>query len=72
MTIHDQTNLFEIGGCVLRLLFWPTRKLWNLLDDDIYSHIPRAVASQIGFHFRCGDHNYQKNASNRLAAPPLS
>eukprot|EP01036_Dinobryon_divergens_P025845 gene25845-34433_t len=68
--VDDQTNLFDIGGCILRMLLWPTKKLWKLLNDDLYSHFPRPVDSQVGFHFRCGDHNYQTNA-NQVITPPL-
>ena len=62
LQIERSTDLYEIGGCLLRLAIWPTEKLWNALDDSLepqFRHRNSAhIALQIGFHFRCGDSSF--------------
>eukprot|EP01034_Spumella_vulgaris_P025362 gene25362-31812_t len=41
--ITSETNLFETAGCMLRLALAPTD----------------TIIVQLGFHYRCGDHNYK-------------
>ena len=53
--ITADSNLFEIGGCILRLALYPTDYLWMTLDT-LFDATP---SYQIGFHYRCGDHNYK-------------
>ena len=32
-TVDSKTNLFDIAGCFLRLVLWPTDKLWDRVDQ---------------------------------------
>ncbi len=81
--ITSDTNLFEVGGCMLRLALAPTTHLWDELDRIFESHMPSSAEAakmmtkprpvspntaqttvvgpyvQVGFHYRCGDHNYK-------------
>jgi hypothetical protein len=83
--ISKADNLFDLAGCVLRNILWPTGEMWKELKKQIvqfqkdnqppsslalpsiqasspldkHSSFQDSPSSQIGVHFRCGDHNYQ-------------
>ena len=65
--ITNDTDLFEAAGCMLRLVLWPTKKLWKALDDSLESSLSNRESSvisyQVGFHFRCGDFSFNKHKS---------
>ena len=35
----EEANLFEIGGCIMRLLMWPRESLWTLVDQFYSSRL---------------------------------
>ena len=57
--ISDSTDLFEVGGCLLRLAMWPTKKLFQAVADLRKTLLQGAIHDdsllQIGVHYRCGD-----------------
>lgn len=63
-------NLYEVAGCMLRLVFYPTEELWNSLDEMVRqiryngdnTNLDKAH-SQIGIHFRCGDTSFHHNSN---------
>ena len=63
--ITDDTDLFEVAGCMLRLAMWPTEKLWNTLDNMVKPSMDKfntvKTSLQVGFHFRCGDTSFTNN-----------
>lgn len=60
-------DLFEVSGCMLRLVMWPTDLLWEFVDDVMNSYftttqdirrqeISKTFPSRLlSMHFRCGD-----------------
>lgn len=63
--INADTDLYEASGCMLRLVMWPTERLWKALDKSLESTFSRRTSPtsyQIGFHFRCGDRSFDKGA----------
>lgn len=61
--VDDSTDLFEVGGCMLRLAMTPTDKLWDAIDasleeDTANKYASFETAAQIGIHFRCGDSSF--------------
>lgn len=74
-----KTNLLEAAGCMMRLVMWPTEKLWAFAAKEvgnlaIFKQDTPAEGSstrngnieygiQIGMHFRCGDLSYKKPGS---------
>ena len=77
--ITEQSDLYEVGGCLLRLAMWPTDLLFeqihelgrsvfkNILKDqnDVKSdHL--GLDYQIGVHFRCGDIAFGNVNSERI------
>ena len=67
--INKDTDLYEVSGCMLRLVMWPTERLWKALDkslDSTFSSRSSPTSYQVGFHFRCGDKSFTKGAMNYL------
>lgn len=63
--IDESTNLFDAAGCLLRLVMWPTQKLWDSLDEVMElaviankTNSSKLQYFQVGAHFRCGDIEY--------------
>lgn len=72
--LNESTNLFLMGGCMLRLAMWPTEMLWDYLHEAIENHeldlkrqgIESTLTHDgllkwqylISMHFRCGDYGY--------------
>lgn len=70
--ITRATNLLEAAGCMLRLVMWPTEKLWAFVAKEVNrldifqrgpSITPVNYGIQIGLHFRCGDQSYKHPGS---------
>ena len=63
--ITNETDLFEASGCMLRLVLWPTQKLWTALDNTLRPSLvgreSSVISYQVGFHFRCGDFSFNDN-----------
>eukprot|EP01040_Poterioochromonas_malhamensis_P007182 gene7182-7753_t len=74
--LTSDDNLFQLAGCILRNILWPTNTLWNEIYKNIINYqknqlksikfsSPSSVLqrpnSLIGIHFRCGDHNYYES-----------
>jgi hypothetical protein len=66
--VMSDSDLFQIGGCMLRLAMSPTEKLWDAIDESLHHDAELtgrkeiqnfATAAQIGIHFRCGDSSFQ-------------
>lgn len=69
--IDEKANLYEIAGCLLRLILHPTPALWQEVDAFMRNiTLPGTMLSkqkqQIGVHFRCGDSSF----SNAKDSPP--
>ena len=61
------SDLYELAGCMLRLVLWPTDILWETLDqwlEDSLHAVPSGglIQTQIGLHFRCGDSSFGRGA----------
>ena len=59
--ITPTTDLYEVAGCMLRLAFWPSEKLWEDVDraqSPLLLDHQSPISYQIGFHFRCGDSSF--------------
>ena len=64
--IDISTDLYEVAGCLMRLVLWPRQEMWDALDEWISSlegsnqigTLPSKITKQIGFHFRCGDTSF--------------
>ena len=35
MGMKNDTNLYEMAGCMLRLAMWPTEKMWEYIDKEM-------------------------------------
>lgn len=35
LDMHVGSDLYELGGCLLRLAMWPTERLWEALDESL-------------------------------------
>ena len=77
--ITRDADLYEVGGCLLRLAMWPTDKLFDqvfqmkkrlfkggLRHDDKDNESNEGVDYQIGVHFRCGDIAFGNVNSERI------
>jgi hypothetical protein len=67
--IDDDTNLYEVAGCLLRLAMTPSELMWqqitSLLRFANSKHISFHTDSRlIGVHFRCGDSSFSENKIN--------
>lgn len=65
-----ETNLLEAAGCMMRLVMWPTEKLWastarEMSNMEIFKNDNSGAeyGIQIGMHFRCGDLSYKRPGS---------
>ena len=64
--INKDTDLYEASGCMLRLVMWPTERLWKALDKSLestFSSRSSLTSYQVGFHFRCGDKSFIKGTT---------
>jgi hypothetical protein len=43
---EKEINLFEIGGCIMRFLMWPTEELWSKVDHFYSSRLQEQQQSQ--------------------------
>ena len=63
-----EADLFEVAGCMLRLVLWPTDLLWHTLDKMVEKSLSRlaikSVEYQVALHFRCGDASFYVNEAN--------
>jgi hypothetical protein len=68
--VTDETDLFQVGGCMLRLAMAPTEKLWEAIDVSVENDKSLLANSlfrsfetdaQIGIHFRCGDSSFESS-----------
>jgi hypothetical protein len=41
ITVRD--SLHEAAGCLLRLVMWPTEKLWALVDEFYRGRLPHII-----------------------------
>jgi hypothetical protein len=57
--ITKQSNLYEVAGCLFRSILWPKLKLWKIINEQLMI-MSNTSYYRIGFHYRCGDHNYLK------------
>ncbi len=82
----DTVNWYEVAGCMLRLVMWPTERLWDhvsaelekqlkpQLDHIVDKHAWDSSRSvQIAAHFRCGDYSYiEKDRYNHACIHDVS
>ena len=33
--ITSNTDLYTVAGCILRLIMWPTKKMWRLVNKEV-------------------------------------
>ncbi len=56
------SDLYELAGCMLRLVLWPTEAMWATLDQwlevSVHAVSSGPIRFQIGLHFRCGDASF--------------
>lgn len=65
----NDVNLYEIAGCLLRLVMWPTEQLWKAIDSIIqpsYGHIYTATAPDSG-NIHDDDKNQQPVLSTQIS-----
>jgi hypothetical protein len=70
--VREDTDLYEVAGCMLRLALWPTDLMWQTLDEwlesSMHAHATAAgdlsISTQVGFHFRCGDTSFGPSVSS--------
>ena len=51
--ITNNSNLYEVAGCMLRQILWPTKSLWDAVDI-ILNKFPD-TDYRIALQYRCGD-----------------
>ena len=66
--VNRKTDLYEMAGCLLRLVMWPSEDLWARIDTYVEEQDPTLTARlsesssgifhMIGVHFRCGDSSF--------------
>lgn len=70
-TSNQSVDLFEVAGCMLRLVMWPTDLMWHYINEAVESHFDslkqkasmtskynnliRYPKQIVTLHFRCGD-----------------
>lgn len=63
MGVSRESDLYEVAGCMLRLVLWPTDTLWATLDQWLSTSMKigsvTAIKKQVGLHFRCGDTSFK-------------
>ena len=76
--ITENSDLYEVGGCLLRLAMWPTDMLFNEVFEMRKRVFPNSINQnhlnndylgldyQIGAHFRCGDIAFGNVNSERI------
>jgi len=80
--VASEVDLYEVGGCLLRLALSPSDLLWQALDEALHAQLnplmfslssqsstPPTIRGQIGFHFRCGDTSFAVQSHNRKKNP---
>jgi hypothetical protein len=66
LSIDWDANLYEIAGCMLRLVMNPSDLLWQKVDSFLHDinisnkSLTRGHHYQIGVHFRCGDSSFDE------------
>ena len=71
--INKDTDLYEASGCMLKLVMWPTDRLWKALDKSLestFSSRSSLTSYQVGFHFRCGDKSFLKGTTGVVNRNP--
>jgi hypothetical protein len=77
--IESSTDLYEVGGCLLRLVMWPSKNMWTQVDQWMVNHglssphsssnvNPTPATNNFGtrlisIHFRCGDASFKGGGS---------
>mmetsp|Transcript_18633 Transcript_18633/g.18726 ORF Transcript_18633/g.18726 Transcript_18633/m.18726 type:complete len:417 (+) Transcript_18633:77-1327(+) len=51
--ITNDSNLYEVSGCMLRSIFWPTVTLWREMNQLFSSQ--SSDSYRLALHYRCGD-----------------
>eukprot|EP01031_Cornospumella_fuschlensis_P024723 gene24723-29875_t len=72
--IDKDANLYEVAGCLLRLVMYPSEKLWQAVDSFIADTLVpggnlRFSRHQVGVHFRCGDSSFDPNNKDKPPNP---
>ena len=60
--IDEETDLLEVGGCLLRLAMWPTKRLFDAADKIMQNSRGKNSILRIGVHYRCGDIAFTKSS----------
>jgi hypothetical protein len=67
--IDWNTNLYELAGCLLRMVLHPTELMWEKVDSFLQSinihgaDLSHGPYHQIGVHFRCGDSSFDESSN---------
>lgn len=67
--IDWNTNLYELAGCLLRMVLHPTELMWEKVDTFLQSinihgsDLSHGPYHQIGVHFRCGDSSFDESSN---------
>ncbi len=76
--IARDADLFEVAGCLLRLVLHPTKQLWQAAEHLVKQQsdkVPKVIsanASQIAVHFRSGDRKTFANGRNNGGGTHMS
>lgn len=64
----NETNWETLAGCILRTVLWPTPAIWKQTQSvyDQYSTDGIQIKSQLGLHFRCGNHSFTETDREAL------
>lgn len=55
-------DLFEVAGCMLRLVMWPTDLLWELVDEVIETHFNQVRHKLMSVQSRESHHHHHVNS----------
>jgi hypothetical protein len=47
--VTRDSDLFEVGGCLVRLAMWPTERLWEHVEEAVAGEL-LASCVEIDFH----------------------
>lgn len=74
LNLQEDINLYEVAGCMLRLVLWPKELMWKLVDEHYFHFFKNQVNifphenqsfHQVAIHHRCGDHHYSDHVKRR-------
>ena len=74
LKLNEDNNLYQMAGCMLRLVLWPKEFMWQLVDEHYFHFFQNQVNifphenegfRQVAIHHRCGDHHYNDHMKKR-------